>query len=153
MTEFERASAANVCVLRNPIDQTFCGVAGGSKRNCSNTANLIIPLAHRPASVHANSRAARGDEHNKRTTQNSISLWRCKNRRKKETAILNFCVKLSSVCVQRAVVKLKILLLSQQYFLFKFLFSHLVRFSWISTFGKKVIYFDKDSHLKLIKTD
>jgi len=31
MTLLERASAANVCVLRNPIDQTFCGVAGGAQ--------------------------------------------------------------------------------------------------------------------------
>lgn len=99
MTEFERASAANVCVLRNPIDQTFCGVADGSKRNCSNMANLIIPLAHRPASVHANSRAAREDEHNKSTTQNSISLWRRKNRRKKEADVFNLSVELSAACV------------------------------------------------------
>lgn len=66
---FERASAANVCVLRNPIDQTFCGVAGGSKRNCSNMANLIIPPAHRPASQYTYRLALHEKtEHNKRTT-------------------------------------------------------------------------------------
>jgi hypothetical protein len=55
MTLLERASAANVCVLRNPIDQTLCGVAGGAqlKRNCLNMANLVIPLAPRPAAVRA----------------------------------------------------------------------------------------------------